>query len=594
MKLFTNRVIPNYNSNIDNIPIVNQFAHATWRDNDMTHKLWVDHYPDGVPSEIPASTQTINNLLDENLSKNAQRIALSCHNHELSFKQVDDYAKRVAAFLNHELGLKKGDKIAIMLPNLLQFPVALFAILKIGGVFVNINPLYTASEVKQILSDSQAKAIIVLSTFAHLIEESMTELPHLKHAIATDLVDLYSFPKKQIIHFVATYLKGMKSKYTKAKFHGFTKALNHDKSFDENSIEILADDMACLQYSSGTTGTPKGTILLHQNIVANIHQIWPWLDRFTDLDKQVVIGALPLYHIFALTANLFTFYLAGSKQVLIPNPRDINSLIKTMQKTPFTIFNSINTLYVALLHNDTFRQSTFPHFKYSLSGGMTTVKRVADDWKAITGVDIKEAYGLSEMSPAVTMNKFDDGPYNGTVGYPLPSTIVSIRNEEAEELPVNENGEIWVKGPQQSPGFWNLDKITKEHFTDDGWLKTGDIGYLDEKGRLTISGRSKNMLIVSGFNVFPKEIENVILELPQVKEVAVVGAPAHSSGEKPFAFIVLAKEQALTEKEITAHCYTKLAHYKTPKDILFLDELPKNTVGKVVKKDLKDKYILKS
>ncbi|WP_116964480.1 long-chain-fatty-acid--CoA ligase [Fastidiosibacter lacustris] len=559
----------------------------------MSDKSWIKNYPNNVPTEIPPSTETLNSMLKKVVQKYPQNIALSCHDHDLSFKQIDDYANRFAAFLYHELGFKKGDKIAIMLPNLLQFPVVLFGILKIGGIFVNINPLYTAHEVKEIMEDSGAQGIIVLSTFAHLAQEAKKYLPQLKHMIVTDLVDLYSFPKKQIIHFIATYIKGMKCHYDKTQFHTLSSALNYSKTFDEISVKVSCDDMACLQYSSGTTGKPKGTILLHKNIVANIDQVWSWIGSSVELDKQVIIGALPLYHIFALTANLFTFYLAGSKQVLIPNPRDIKSLVKTMQKTPFTIFNSINTLYAALLHNDAFRQSTFPHFRYTLSGGMSTIKRVADDWKAVTGVTIKEAYGLSEMSPAVTINLFDnDDEFNGTVGYPLPSTDVSIKDDNGNELATNENGEIWVKGPQQSPGFWHLDAITKEHFTDDGWLKTGDIGYLDEMGRLTISGRSKDMLIVSGFNVFPKEIENTILTIPEVKEVAVVGAPSHSSGEKPFAFVVLETGKSITAKEITEFCYTQLAHYKTPKDIMFLPELPKNTVGKVMKQELKEKYIL--
>ncbi|WP_119342839.1 AMP-binding protein [Facilibium subflavum] len=557
----------------------------------MTERLWIKNYPEGVPEEIAPSNETITSLFEKVTQKYPDRIALTCHDHDVSFQQVNYYAQKLASFLQNEWLLKKGDHVAVMLPNLLQFPVTIFALLKLGCVFVNINPLYTASEVKQILQDSQAKAIIALDVFAHHIEQVQPELPDLKHMMTTKLADLYPFPKKQIIHFVATYIKGMKPKYNKAKFDHFHNALTYQKPFDNASVHIQPEDMACLQYSSGTTGTPKGTILLHKNIVANVQQVWAWIGVEIALDQQVVIGALPLYHIFALTANLFTFYLTGSRQVLIPNPRDIKSLVKTLIKTPFTIFNSINTLYAALLHNDTFRQSHFPHFKHTLSGGMSTTKRVADDWKAVTGVEVKEAYGLSEMSPAVTINKFSDGPFNGTVGYPLPSTLVSIRDKDGNELPINTNGEIWVTGPQKSPGFWHLPEINTEHFTEDGWLKTGDIGFLDEKGRLTISGRTKNMLIVSGFNVFPKEVENVLLQMPQVKDAAIVGTPSHSTGEKPVAFIVLEKDQSLTEKEVIDFCHTQLAHYKTPKTIFFLDELPKSPVGKVLKQDLKKKYL---
>ena len=476
-----------------------------------------------------------------------------------------------------------------MLPNLLQFPVIIFALLKIGCIFVSINPLYTEVEVHDILQDAEAKAVIVLSSFAHLIEPKMAELPHLKHAMVTDLVDLYPFPKKQIIHLIATYLKGMKAQYDKTKFHHFKQTLSFEKPLKTTTIS--PDDIACLQYSSGTTGAPKGTILSHRNIVANIHQVWAWLKNDVDIENQVIIGALPLYHIFALTANLFTFYLAGSKQVLIPNPRDIKSLVKTLQKTPFTIFNSINTLYMALLNNRAFCRVRFPYFKYTLSGGMSTTNRVAEKWKAVTGIEIKEAYGLSEMSPAVTINKFDQGPFNGTVGYPLPSTEVSIRDKQGQMLAMNEIGEIWVKGPQRSKGYWKRPEATRAHFLKDGWLKTGDLGFLDDEGRLTISGRLKNMLIVSGFNVFPKEVENAILRLPDVKNVAVIGVPCESMGEKPIAFVVLEKGKSLTAKEITRFCHTQLAHYKTPRAVLFLDELPKNTVGKVMKETLKAKYL---
>ena len=558
----------------------------------MLYKPWIKHYPSGVPTEIKASEETLTLMLKKSAQKFPNNIALSCQGQDITYQQVDKYSNKVAAFLHYELGFKQGDKIAIMLPNFLQFPIVLISILKIGASFISVNPLYTKHELQEIMKDSGATGIFILSTFAHLAQEAKKNLPHLKHMISTDFVDLYSSPKKQIIHFVATYIKGIKSKYDEKQFHKLHTALHYNRNFNEKSVTISCDDVACLQYSSGTTGKPKGIILLHRNIVANIHQVWQWMGSNINLDKQILIGALPLYHIFALTANFFTFYLAGSKQVLIPNPRDISSLVKTMQKTPFTIFNSINTLYTALLHNKNFRKSTFPHFKYTLSGGMSTVKRVADDWKAVTGVTIHEAYGLSEMSPAVTINRFDDNIFTGTVGYPLPSTEVSIRDNQGNVLPANEHGEIWVKGPQQSPGFWHLEKITKDHFTHDGWLKTGDIGLFDTKGRLRISGRSKNMLIISGFNVFPKEIENTILQLPEVKEVAVVGAPSPSSGEKPFAFVVLEENKLITAKNITEFCYTKLTQYKIPKDIMFLNELPKNSVGKVLKQELKKQCML--
>ena len=462
----------------------------------MSDSVWLNNYPPGVPAEIPASNETLISMLDNAGEKHQYKPALSCHNHTLSFSEVTFYAKCFAAYSHDKLDLRKGDHVAIMLPNILQFPIIVFGLLKIGCVFINLNPLYTGAEVKQILENSQAKAAIVLSYFAHHIEAAMETLPHLHCAMVTDVADCYPFFKRQTIHFVAKYIKGMKSNYTKDKFYQFTDAIHYNKNPHFPAVVITPDDIACLQYSSGTTGTPKGTILLHRNIVANIQQIWQWVGQSMVLDKQVIIGALPLYHIFALTANLFTFYFAGAKQVLIPNPRDIDFVIKTLQKTPFTVFNGLNTLYAALLGNKKFRQLHFRQFKFSLSGGMSTTQKVADDWKKITGVTIKEAYGLSEMSPAVTINRLDNDEFNATVGYPLPSTLVSIRDPEGNVMPTNQKGEIWVKGPQQSPGFWKLEQVTKEHFTEDGWLKTGDIGLLDQMGRLSISGRCKNMLIV--------------------------------------------------------------------------------------------------
>ena len=475
----------------------------------MSDTIWLNHYPPGVSAEITASNETLVSMFDHASQKYQHKPALSCHDHTLNFSEVNHYANRFATYCYDQLGLRKGDHVAIMLPNILQFPIVVFGLLKIGCVFISINPLYTGTEVKHILENSQAKAAIVLSYFAHHIEAAMATLPHLQYAMVTDIADCYPFVKRQVIHFIARYIKGMKSSYIKTKFYQFSNAIHYNMNSNLPDIAVTPDDIACLQYSSGTTGTPKGTILLHRNIVANIHQIWQWVSPTMALEKQVIIGALPLYHIFALTANLFTFYFTGSKQVLIPNPRDINFLIKTLQKNPFTVFNSLNTLYAALLGNKKFQQSQFEHFKFSLSGGMSTTQKIADEWKKTTGVTIKEAYGLSEMSPAVTINRLDGDEFNNTVGYPLPSTLVSIRDLKGNVLSTEQKGEIWVKGPQQSPGFWQMEQVTKEHFTEDGWLKTGDIGFLDEMGRFSISRRCKNMLIVSGFNVFPKEVENV-------------------------------------------------------------------------------------
>ncbi|KEI34600.1 long-chain-fatty-acid--CoA ligase [Francisella sp. W12-1067] len=548
----------------------------------MISKSNYKNYPKEVPSHIKIPEITLSDMLKIVVENFSSREAFICQGQKLSFKQIDEYSDMFAGYLQHKWEVKKGQHIAIMLPNLLQFPIIIFALIKLGCVFVNINPLYTSKEVKGILKDSKAKAIIVLSSLAHTVEAIAAECEDLTHMMVTHIADLYSTPRKQIISFVAKYTKGMKDKYSKDKFDSFSNAIKADYKPDYSKIEVAPDDMVALQYSSGTTGTPKGTILLHKNIVANIYQIKAWTEGFNiKLSEQIVLTTLPIYHIFSLTANLFLFYFSGALQILIPNPRDINGLVNQMRKSNFSTIFGVNTLYVALLNNKKFRKSNFPNFKLSISGGMSTVKAVADEWKKVTGVNIKEGYGLSEMSPVVTVNSLEDSEFNGTVGYHLPNTDIRIYDEKGNELPQGKTGEILVTGPQKSPGFWSLPEINKEHFTDDGWLKTGDMGYLDELGRLVISGRIKHMIIVSGFNVFPKEIELALIDKHEIQDAAVVGIPSVETGEMPVAFVVLKPHQKLTEKEIISYCTTKLAHYKLPRKIIFKDELPKNTVGKI-------------
>ncbi|QIV96382.1 long-chain acyl-CoA synthetase [Allofrancisella inopinata] len=548
----------------------------------MISKSNYKNYPKEVPSHIKIPEITLSDMLKIVVENFSSREAFICQGQKLSFKQVDEYSDMFAGYLQHKWEVKKGQHIAIMLPNLLQFPIIIFALIKLGCVFVNINPLYTSKEVKGILKDSKAKGVIVLSSLAHTVQAIAAECEDLKHMMVTHIADLYSTPRKQIISFVAKYIKGMKDKYSKDKFDSFSNAIKADYKPDYSKIEVAPDDMVALQYSSGTTGTPKGTILLHKNIVANIYQIKAWTEGFNiKLSEQTVLTALPIYHIFSLTANLFLFYFSGALQILIPNPRDINGLVNQMRKSNFSTIFGVNTLYVALLNNKKFRKSNFPNFKLSISGGMSTVKAVADEWKKVTGVNIKEGYGLSEMSPVVTVNSLEDSEFNGTVGYHLPNTDIRIYDEKGNELPQGETGEIWVTGPQKSPGFWSLPEINKEHFTDDGWLKTGDMGYIDEVGRLVISGRIKHMIIVSGFNVFPKEIELALIDKQEIQDAAVVGIPSVETGEMPLAFVVLKPHQKLTEKEIISYCTTKLAHYKLPRKIIFKDELPKNPVGKI-------------
>ena len=554
-------------------------------------KPWKENYPKQVSPNISIPKVTLNDMLKETTEKFSSKDALTCHGEKLTFKEINSYSDQFAGFLQSKWNIQKGDHIAIMLPNILQFPIIIFSLIKLGCIFININPLYTSREVKGILRDSKAKAIIVLSSLAHNVEAIAEECEDLQHKMVTSIADLYPSPKKQLISFIIKYIKGMKDRFSKDKFDTFENAINAEYKPDYSKIKINPDDITALQYSSGTTGTPKGTILLHRNIVANVYQIKAWTEGFSiNLSEQTVINALPIYHIFSLTGNLFLFYFSGAFQVLVPNPRDIKSLVSEMRKSNFSTIFGVNTLYIALLHNKKFRNSKFPNFQLSISGGMSTTEAVADEWKEVTGVNIKEGYGLSEMSPVVTVNSLEDEPFNGTVGFPLPGTDIKIYDDNGKELPQGETGEIWVTGPQKSPGFWSLPEINKEHFTDDGWLKTGDMGYLDELGRLVISGRIKHMIIVSGFNVFPKEVELVLIEKDEIEDAAVIKGHSKETGEMPVAFIVLKPDAKITKKQIFKYCESKLAHYKLPRKIIFIDELPKNTVGKIDVNALQKEY----
>ncbi len=391
----------------------------------MITKPWNRNYPKQVPLSIDIPNIILNDMLKGVNQDFANNDALVCHGEKITFNNVDNYTNKFAGFLQNNWQLQKSDHIAIMLPNILQFPIVIFALIKLGCVFININPLYTSREIKGILQDSKAKGIIVLSALSHNVEAIADECKDLKHLMVTKIADLYPSPKKQIISFVARYLKGMKNKYSKDKFDTFAAAISSDHKPDYSRITITSDDIAALQYSSGTTGTPKGTILLHRNIVANIYQIKAWTEGFdVNLSEQIVINALPIYHIFSLTANLFLFYFSGALQILIPNPRDIKSFVNEMRKNNFSTTFGVNTLYIALLNNQKFRKSKFNNFKLSISGSMSTLEAVVNEWKKVTGVEIKEGYGLSEMSPVVTVNSLENSNFNGSVGFPLPNTDI--------------------------------------------------------------------------------------------------------------------------------------------------------------------------
>ncbi|ACD31008.1 long-chain-fatty-acid--CoA ligase [Francisella tularensis] len=560
----------------------------------FSNKTWIANYPDYTPENITENRATILDLYEKTIIQFPYREAVSCHDVNLTFIELDKLATKMASFLQNNLGINKGDRVAIVLPNCLQFTVSLFACVKIGAVFVNTNPLYTADEIEAIFNNCNVKAAIVMDMFAHHIQKARVNIDSLENVIVTNIADLYPFPKKQIIGFVSKYLIENKPKYTKSNFIAFSKVIKADISLYKKPV-LTKQDILCLQYSSGTTGRPKGAILTHDNLASNIQQVWAWIKHDMDMSDQVTITALPLYHIFSLSANLLCFFFAGAKNVLIPNARDIKNLIKTMSKNEFTIFNGLNTLYMAMLEHPDFEKINKTRYLYSLSGGMPISRKIYLEWLDRTGVELKEGYGMTEMSPAIALNKFNESEddYFGTCGYPIPSTELSIRDihTHQEITECFKEGEIWLKGPQRCQGFWNDKENNELHFTADGWLKTGDIGYIDKKGRLTISDRIKNMIIVSGFNVYPREIELCILKLDYVREVAVTGIKSKTSGERPIAFISLEKGSNATEEDIIKHCKDKLASYKVPRSCIFVETLPKNNTSKIDIKKLKNQFL---
>ena len=560
----------------------------------FSNKSWHDNYPSYTPTTIPENRQTLIELYKETIKNNPNNVAISCHSQDFTFSEIDKLATKLANYLQSELHIEKGDRVAIILPNCTQFIVSLFACVKIGAVFVNTNPLYKANELEAIFNNCDIKVAIAMDMFVHNIQQAKKNIPSLKDIIVTNIADLYSFPKKQIIGTISKHFIKTKPCYDKKNAIALTKALRQGKiQYTEPNITV--DDVLCLQYSSGTTGTPKGAILTNNNLVSNIKQVWAWIKADVAISEQVIITALPLYHIFSLSANLLCFYLGGGKNVLIPNARDIKNLIKTMSKNEFTIFNGLNTLYMAMLEHPDFDTINKTKYKYSLSGGMPITRKIYLQWLDKTGVELKEGYGMTEMSPAITLNKFNESEqdYFGSCGYPLPSTELSIRNidtlEEIEECFVE--GEIWLKGPQKSQGFWNDPENNKLYFTDDGWLRTGDIGYIDTKGRLTISDRIKNMIIVSGFNVYPREIEICISKMNNVREVAVTGVPSKTSGERAVAFVSIVNDSNISDIDIINHCKANMASYKVPKNCIFIDTLPKNSTGKIDIKKLKAEFL---
>lgn len=552
-------------------------------------RIWLKQYPPGVPADIePTQYASLVDLLEESFTKFADRKAFICMDKSISYRDLDQMSVALAAYLQGR-GLQRGARVAIMMPNVLQYPIATAAVLRAGFTVVNVNPLYTPRELEHQLKDSGAQAVIVLENFAHTVEQVIAKAA-VKHVIVASMGDLLGF-KGVIVNLVVRRVKKMVPAWSLPGAVPFNDALSAGRGMTFNKPKLSPGDVAFLQYTGGTTGVSKGATLLHRNIVANVLQNDAWLQPALaappHVDQLMVVCALPLYHIFALTACYLLAVRAGGCNLLIPNPRDIAGFVKELAKYQVNSFPAVNTLYNGLMHHPDFKKLDFSKLKISNGGGMAVQRPVADQWKAITGCFIAEGYGLSETSPTLTCNPATATEFTGTIGIPVPSTYISIRDDDGNEVPLGQPGEICAKGPQVMSGYWNRPEETAKVMTADGFFRTGDIGVMDEKGYTKIVDRKKDMILVSGFNVYPNEIEEVIASHPGVLECAVIGIPDSKSGEAVKAFVVK-KDPNLTAEAVIKFCQEQLTGYKVPKHIEFRNDLPKTNVGKILRRQLRD------
>lgn len=547
---------------------------------------WLNSYPAGVSADIDVNKyNSVVEIFEKSVEEFGNKPSFSNFGKTLSYNEFAAATTAVAAYLQNTLGLKKGDRVAIMMPNLLQNPVSIFGVLRAGLTVVNTNPLYTARELRHQLNDSGAKAIIVVENFALTVQE-VTPDTGVEHVIVTKMGDMLDFPKSLVINLVVKYLKKMVPSYSIPNAIDFKTVLAEGAQLSLTPTPLTHDDIAFLQYTGGTTGVAKGAILTHKNMVANMLQASEWIKNDVVHGQEIVITALPLYHIFSLTANCLVFMEAGAKNILITNPRDFEGFVKELSSIPFTAMTGVNTLFNALINTEGFNDIDFSNLKITLGGGMSVQPAVAAQWKQITGCTLVEAFGLTETSPAACINPLDLKEYNGSIGLPIPSTHCKLNDEAGNEVANGEPGELCIKGPQVMQGYWNLPGETSNVLSDDGWLKTGDIAKMDGNGFFYIVDRIKDMIIVSGFNVYPNEIENVIVEHEGVLECGVIGVPDEKRGEAVKAFVVR-KDESLTEAELDEFCKENLTGYKTPDKIVFIKELPKTNVGKVLRRELR-------
>jgi long-chain acyl-CoA synthetase len=550
-------------------------------------KIWLRNYPPGVPAEInPEEYPSLKHLFEEAFRKHAAQPAFSNLGRTLSYAEMDELSRRFGAWLQKEAGLKKGDRVAIMMPNLLQYPVAIIGALRAGLTVVNTNPLYTAREVEHQLNDSGATAMLIFEGSCATLQQVIANTP-LRKVIVTGLGDLLGFPKGLVANFMVRYVRKLVPAWSLPGSVRFNDVIARGATLTLDPVEVGPEDIAFLQYTGGTTGVAKGAVLTHRNLVANTIQVVAWNPELETLKDNVVITALPLYHIFALTTNCLVFTYVGGMNVLITNPRDMKGFVEELSKVKFTFITGVNTLFNGLLNTPGFDQLDFSSLKIALGGGMAVQAAVSERWRQLTGRDINQGWGLTETSPVATANRPDETRFTGSIGYPLPSTELSIRDDDGNELAVGQLGEICVRGPQVMRGYWNRPEETDKVMLPGGWLRTGDIGRMDEMGLSYIEDRKKDMILVSGFNVYPNEVEGIVAQMPEVLEVAAVAQDDAKSGEVVALFVVR-KDPSLTAEQVIAFCKKELTGYKVPRAVYFKDELPKTNVGKILRRDLRD------
>lgn len=551
-------------------------------------KPWLKSYPEDVPAEIPTPDfMSVRDMLESCFKDYADRTAYSNMGTRLTFRDLDRLSAQFACYLQVELGLVKGERVAIMLPNILQYPVVLCGIFRAGLVAVNVNPLYTARELRHQLSDSGAKCIIVLENFAHILADVIADTD-VQHVVTSGVGDLLNFPRSIITNFVLRHVKKSVPSYSLPGSVSMKAALAAGKGKTLQPVELGFADLAFLQYTGGTTGLSKGAMLSHRNMVFNVHQSKAWQSSaFDDVEVIVAITALPLYHIFSLQSNCLAIMLQGGENVLITNPRDFDAFVVELGKHDFTYMTGVNTLFASLLNTPGFADLDFSSLRLTVGGGMAVQEAIARSWQEVTGRSILQAYGLTETSPAAIANPLTMTDFTGSIGLPLPSTDVRICDDDGNDVATGEAGEICIRGPQVMEGYWQKPDETAKVMMEGGWFRTGDIGRIDEKGYVFIEDRKKDMILVSGFNVYPNEIEGVVVEMEGVLEAAAIGLPDEKSGEVVKLFVVRT-DPSLSEADVLAYCKENMTGYKVPKQIEFRDDLPKTNVGKILRRELRD------